>query len=232
MSQSTINIKGEMLMLNTLNLSVTNISQIAEILRRKVNNATQFFLHSPLVLDCQDLGEKCAELDFSALYLVIKEIGFIPVGVRNVPDNCLKYIKRSEWAIMRAAAKPTRKTESSEKSPQILPSSRRVEVIGRPLRSGQQVYAPTGDVVVLHQTSAGSEILADGSVHVYGTLRGRVLAGVNGEKSARIFCQSLEADLVAIAGCYQLLDDADTELKGQPAMIRLQEGRLIFEPLA
>jgi septum site-determining protein MinC len=222
-----------MLMLNTLSLSVTNISQISAILHRKVNNATQFFLHSPLVLDCQDLGEKCAVLDFSALYLVVKEVGFVPVGVRNVPDDCLKYIKQSEWALMRAVAKPSRKTvDSSEKSLRVLPQSHRVEVISRPLRSGQQVYAPTGDVVVLHQTSAGSEILADGSVHVYGTLRGRVLAGVNGEKTARIFCQSLEADLVAIAGCYQLLDDADTELKGQPAMIRLQEGRLIFEPLA
>jgi len=222
-----------MLMLNTLSLSVTDISQISAILHRKVNNATQFFQHSPLVLDCQDLGEKCAVLDFSALYVVIKEIGFIPVGVRNVPDNCLKYIKQSEWAIMRAVSKPTRKIDNNhEKSPNILPQRDRVEVISRPLRSGQQVYAPTGDVVVLHQTSAGSEILADGSVHVYGTLRGRVLAGINGEKSARIFCQSLEADLVAIAGCYQLLDDADTELKGQPAMIRLQEGRLIFEPLA
>ena len=221
-----------MLMLNTLRLSVTDISQVSEILRAKVNHATQFFLHSPLVLDCQDLGEKCATLDFSALYVVVKDIGFIPVGVRNVPENCLKYIKQSEWAIMRAVTKPTRKTENSEKLPNIVPKVNRVEVISRPLRSGQQVYAPTGDVVILHQTSAGSEILAHGSVHVYGTLRGRVLAGVNGEKSARIFCQSLEADLVAIAGCYQLLDDADTELKGQPAMIRLQEGRLIFEPLA
>ena len=221
-----------MLMLNTLSLSVTDISQISAILHQKVNNATQFFLHSPLVLDCQDLGEKCAGLDFSALYVVVKKVGFIPVGVRNVPDDCLQYIKQSEWAIMRAVAKPSRKLDNSKNSAQHLPQSQRVEVISRPLRSGQQVYAPTGDVVVLHQTSAGSEILADGSVHVYGTLRGRVLAGVNGEKSARIFCQSLEADLVAIAGCYQLLDDADTELKGQPAMIRLQEGRLIFEPLA
>jgi len=219
-------------MLNTLRLSITDIAKVSETLRAKVNNASQFFLHSPLVLDCQGLGDKCATLDFSALYLAVKEVGFIPVGVRNVPDDCLKYIKQSEWAIMRSVARPSRKTENSEKSPIIEAKSNRVEVISRPLRSGQQVYAPTGDVVILHQTSAGSEILADGSVHVYGTLRGRVLAGVNGEKSARIFCQSLEADLVAIAGCYQLLDDADTELKGQPAMIRLQEGRLIFESLA
>jgi septum site-determining protein MinC len=219
-----------MLMLNTLRLSVTDIPHISEKLQSKVNNATQFFLSSPLVLDCQDLGEKCAKLDFSALYAVIKDVGFIPVGVRNVPEDCLKYIKQSEWAIMRAAARPTRKTEPSNTQPNITQGNR-VEVITRPLRSGQQVYAPDGDVVVLHQTSAGSEILAEGSVHVYGALRGRVLAGVNGEKTARIFCQSLDADLVAIAGCYQLLDDADTELKGQPAMIRLQEGRLIFEPL-
>ena len=231
MSQSTISIKGEMLMLNTLRLSISDIPKISGILQTKINHAAQFFLNSPLVLDCQDLGDKCANLDFSALYKVVKSVGFVPVGVRNVPDDCLKYIKQSEWAIMRAATKPSRQ-KNTGKIDNNEPKANRVEVISRPLRSGQQIYAPEGDVVILHQTSSGSEILADGSVHVYGTLRGRVLAGVNGEKSARIFCQSLQADLVAIAGCYQLLDDADTELKGQPAMIRLEAGKLIFEPLA
>ena len=224
-------IKGEMSMLNILHLSVIDINNILELLQFKVKEAPQFFLGSPLVIDCQMLGEKCTELDFSKLHHVVKKAGFVPVGVRNVPDSCVKEIKQSAWSIMRAS-KPARKPRKNKKQ---VDDSRRessIEVVTKPLRSGQQVYAPDGDVVILHQTSAGSEILADGSVHVYGTLRGRVLAGVNGATSARIFCQSLEADLVAIAGCYQLLDDADTDLKGQPAMIRLDDGRLIFEPLA
>ncbi len=103
--------------------------------------------------------------------------------------------------------------------------------IDRPIRSGQQIYAKNGDLVILSQTSAGSEIMADGSIHVYGPLRGRVLAGVKGDKKARIFCRSLEAELIVIAGCYQLLDESDTELKGKPAMIHLEDDKLIIESL-
>ena len=74
--------------------------------------------------------------------------------------------------------------------------------------------------------------MADGSIHVYGPLRGRVLAGVKGDKKARIFCRSLEAELIVIAGRYQLLDESDTELKGKPAMVHLEGEKLIIESLA
>lgn len=231
MTQGIIEIKGEMSILNVLHLSVIDIQKIAELLQSKMESSAQFFSGSPVVLDCHELGEKCKELEFDELYTAVKESGFVPVGVRNVPDDCIKKVKETAWSVMRAS-KPARKLDDDVKQKNDQQNDNRVEVVTRPLRSGQQVYAPDGDVVVLHQTSAGSEILADGSVHVYGALRGRVLAGVNGATTARIFCQSLEADLVAIAGCYQLLDDINTDLKGQPAMIRLQDGRLVFEPLA
>lgn len=103
--------------------------------------------------------------------------------------------------------------------------------IDKPVRSGQQVYAVGSDMTVLAKSSAGSEIIADGSIHVYGVLRGRVLAGAKGNLSARIFCQSLQAELIAIAGYYQLLDESDTALKGKPAMIRLSGEKLVIEPL-
>ena len=104
--------------------------------------------------------------------------------------------------------------------------------IDKPVRSGQQIYAADSDMTVLAQTSAGSEIMADGSIHVYGPLRGRVLAGARGNESARIFCQSLQAELIAIAGRYQLLDESDTQLIGKPAMIKLAGEKLIIEPLS
>lgn len=103
--------------------------------------------------------------------------------------------------------------------------------VSRPVRSGQQVYAAQADMTVLAPTSAGSEVMADGSIHIYGPLRGRVLAGARGNEDARIFCQSLQAELIAIAGRYQLLDEIDTKLIGKPAMIRLDGEKLIIEPL-
>lgn len=111
------------------------------------------------------------------------------------------------------------------------PAQPKTLTIERPVRSGQQIYAANSDVAILAPTSAGSEIMADGSIHVYGALRGRVLAGAKGNENARIFCQSLQAELIAIAGCYQLLDESDTSLKGKPAMIRLEGEKLIIEPL-
>ncbi|MEZ5448134.1 MAG: septum site-determining protein MinC [Thiolinea sp.] len=101
----------------------------------------------------------------------------------------------------------------------------------RPVRSGQQVYCPDGDIVVMQHTSAGSELLAGGSVHVYGALRGRVLAGIQGDATARIFCLHLEAELVAIAGRYRLLDDMEAGLKGQPAMVYLEDEKLKIVPI-
>ena len=105
------------------------------------------------------------------------------------------------------------------------------EVFGKPVRSGQQVFVDSGDAVLLTHTSAGSEVMASGSVHVYGAIRGRVLAGVHGDVTARIFCRSLDAELIAIAGRYQLLDEGNTDLRGKPAMIRLDGEKLIIEAL-
>jgi septum site-determining protein MinC len=79
--------------------------------------------------------------------------------------------------------------------------------------------------------SPGSELLADGCIHVYGPLRGRALAGVNGDTSARIFCQKLEAELVAIAGRYRTSEDLDPNLKGRPVQIRLEGDRLTVSPM-
>jgi len=147
---------------------------------------------------------------------------------KNIPlDQVGSDDKNSQDSAITVTKPEVNDEKSSIKTP--------VETLGltidRPVRSGQQVYAKNGDLIVLSQTSAGSEVMADGSIHVYGPLRGRVLAGVKGDKTARIFCRSLEAELIVIAGCYQLLDESKTDLKGKPAMIRLEDEKLIIESL-
>lgn len=96
-------------------------------------------------------------------------------------------------------------------------------VIDHPVRSGQQVYARGRDIVVLGAVGTGAEILADGDIHIYGALRGRALAGVQGDPQARIFCMALEAELVAVAGNYQVSERFETEARGRPAQISLDE---------
>jgi septum site-determining protein MinC len=97
-------------------------------------------------------------------------------------------------------------------------------IIRQPVRSGQLVYAEGTDLLVLAPVNSGAEVVADGHVHIYSTLRGRAVAGAQGMTDARIFCQKLDAELLAIAGAYLLSDDLPPECKGKPAQIHLEDG--------
>ncbi|WP_022974518.1 septum site-determining protein MinC, partial [Xanthomonas maliensis] len=94
------------------------------------------------------------------------------------------------------------------------------------VRSGQQVYAEHCDLTVLNTVGAGAEVIADGSIHIYGTLRGRALAGAQGNPDARIFCRDFHAELVAIAGHYKVLDDVPMDLRGKAVQVWLEQDQI------
>ncbi len=105
-------------------------------------------------------------------------------------------------------------------------------VIDRPVRSGQRIYARGGDLVVLGLVSHGAEVIADGNIHVYGPLRGRAIAGANGDADARIFAAAMEPELVSIAGTYRTTDKPlGNDVLGKPAQVRLHDDKLLVEPL-
>jgi len=105
-------------------------------------------------------------------------------------------------------------------------------VVDKPLRSGQQVYAKGGDLVVLAVVSHGAEVIADGSIHIYAPLRGKAIAGARGDTSARIYTQSLEPELLAIAGIYRTAENPlPADVAGKPAQVYLQGEKLLLQPL-
>jgi septum site-determining protein MinC len=105
-------------------------------------------------------------------------------------------------------------------------------IIDKPLRSGQQVYAKGGDLVVLAVVSHGAEVIADGSIHIYAPLRGKAIAGARGDTTARIYTQSLEAELLAIAGIYRTAENPlPADVAGKPAQVYLQGEKLLLQPL-
>ena len=250
---SVLELKGEMLMLNVLRLQNININDIESTLQQKRDEAPMFFTQSPIVVDCSDIdAEQIKLLDLRALRRILVKMDFVPVGLRGVSNSLLAASMSAGWNVLRSpkrralappVAKKTTDTslvdnetvakadEKNVTATEKTPIIRAGMTIEYPVRSGQQIYAKNADLIVLSQTSAGSEVMADGSIHIYGPLRGRVLAGVKGDKTARIFCRSLEAELIVIAGCYQLLDESKTDLKGKPAMIRLENENLIIESL-
>ncbi len=104
-------------------------------------------------------------------------------------------------------------------------------LLDSPVRSGQSVIFTDGDVTVLGSVGSGAEIVAGGSIHIYGTLRGRAMAGVNGNSSARIYCQKIEAELLAIDGYYQTAEEIDESLRNRPAQAWLQGDTMKITPL-
>lgn len=126
----------------------------------------------------------------------------------------------------------------AEGTPDALPLPAEVDVLvrsplllTRPVRSGQQVYARDTDLIIMGQVGAGAEVVADNNIHVYGPLRGRALCGVSGNTDTRIFCQSLEAELVSVAGNFRVLESIPEDLRGKPAQIWLDKDKLTIEPL-
>ncbi len=137
------------------------------------------------------------------------------------------------------ARKPTAtqiKTAASKAQSQLaapeIPLAAPTMVVRGPLRSGQRVYARNSDLIVMGVVSQGAEVIADGNIHIYGPLRGKAMAGAHGDAAARIFTTGLDAELVAIAGVYRVIDaKLPDDLHQRPAMISLDKDALRMAPL-
>jgi septum site-determining protein MinC len=104
-------------------------------------------------------------------------------------------------------------------------------LVEHPVRSGQTIYHPHGDVIVLGSVGSGAEIVAGGSIHIYGALRGRAMAGANGNAKARIFCRKIEAELLAIGGYYRTTDDLEEQLRNRPIQAWLDGETMVIAAL-
>jgi septum site-determining protein MinC len=105
-------------------------------------------------------------------------------------------------------------------------------LLDKPVRSGTAIYFPQGDVTVIGAIASGAEVVAGGSIHVYGALRGRAIAGCNGNPRAQIFCRKLDPELLAIDGYYKTADDMDAQYRGRAAQVRLDGDAIVMEALS
>ncbi len=200
-------LKGGSFTLTVIQLFSPDCETLAETLPQKILQAPKFFSYAPVILDCQKIAEDGVKIDFKALVQLLRDNRLIPVGVRGANMHQQTAAVLAGLAVMGES-----RIESSAKyahgepaSPQAAPPVAAIassKLITQPVRSGQQSYTPESDLVVVASVSAGAELLSDRHIHVYGPLRGRALAGITGDPTARIFCQSLEAELVSIAGHY------------------------------
>ena len=132
--------------------------------------------------------------------------------------------RRAARAEAKAAPAPAPATPMGKAADAAAPQPGRMQ-LGN-VRSGQQLYAENCDLTVMATVGAGAEVIADGSIHIYGTLRGRALAGAQGNTAARIFCRDFHAELVAIAGHYKVLDDVPDNLRGKAVQVWLEQDQI------
>jgi septum site-determining protein MinC len=195
-------------------------------LAEQVRRSPRFFLNAPVVLDLREASDFADSADFAEARETLGQYGLRLVGVQNArPEQIAAAAAAALASFAPNASQPSRRP-ASEAGAAASPRGGKTLLVTQPVRSGTQIYARGGDLVVTAAVSPGAEIMADGNIHVYGALRGRALAGAAGDAAARIFCSRFEAELVSIAGRYLVSEQMPPEERGFAVQIALVDDRL------
>jgi septum site-determining protein MinC len=224
-----------------------SIVQLALRLKDHMAQAPNLFKNTPTVLDLAPLEDGFKVIDFPALVSLLDNHGLTIVGISGGSEVQRNAAARARLALFPSASQTAnaepqeaapapsaeaspKEVHSSEAQNVVQPDSASNMVIRQTVRAGQQVYARGGDLIIEASVNEGSEVIADGDIHIYGTLRGRALAGARGHKDARIWCHNLDAELVSINGIYRTRDSIEPDLIGKAAVIEIQQDTLIIRP--
>jgi septum site-determining protein MinC len=203
---------------------------IRDELLQKIAAAPALFTGAPVVIDLSRLPELPPVDRARNLIETVWRAGMMPVGLAyGTTDNAqlAQMLNLPLFAKFRTAAAGSQAALAAP-APAAASSAMHHD---KAVRSGQQVYSRGRDLVLVAAVGSGAEVIADGSIHIYGRLGGRALAGAQGDTSARIYCQDFQAELVSIAGHYRVLDEVPEELRGKSVQARLDGERLVLEQL-
>ncbi|NLB58248.1 MAG: septum site-determining protein MinC [Gammaproteobacteria bacterium] len=229
-----------------LRVKTLDVERLTAEMRDRVQRAPKLFDRAALVIDFGGLPGLPDEATARALIDALREAGALPVALAwGSNDNEALAVRLGLPLLARfraqyereggatpappPAAAPAPAPEPAARPappPAAAPAGQPGMIQNVPVRSGQQVYADSRDLTVLGAVSPGAEVLADGSIHIYGPLRGRALAGAQGNEKARIFCRAFHAELVAVAGQYKVLEDIPRELHGKAVQVWLDGDEL------
>ncbi len=237
-------LKGALFPMTLLEIKTPDLTEVERELSAKIKQAPGFFKGSAIVFGFEQLSEEQrSEVDLAALFTLCKNLALVPTAVRGGDNGIAKNAEKLGLATLPKAKSVRSVDEDSGPTPTTLeppadaaqqvsaaPASTPTKIVSTPIRSGQQIYA-RGDLIILSSVSAGAEVLADGNIHIYGALRGRALAGIQGDLNARIFCMSQEAELISIAGQFLVDEVLRNNHWKQAVQIYVAEDRLITAPL-
>ena len=219
MSKPSLELKGASFTLSVLHINSSDLQAVMTELDHKLAKAPQFFLGAPLVVNLSAIQHD--SLNLSALKDLLISRQLVIVGITGATTVLSKQAKDLGLAIVKAG-------KQSSTPP---PAPRQTKIVKQNIRSGQQVYAKNGDLIIFGAVGNGAEVIADGSIHIYGALRGKAMAGAAGDTSAVIIAHSLEAELVSIAGQYWLAENLQQHSSDKSGCIRLNGESLMVESL-
>lgn len=238
-----------------LRIRTLDVARLTAEMSERVQGAPKLFQRAAVILDFGGLSDCPDAATVKALVAGLRDAGVLPVaiayGTREIEALSVE-VGLPLLAKFRAAYEPLAGSPAPEPAPAPGPGKAEKKAVAveapaaapakpapeigmvqlSPVRSGQQLYAQNRDLTVCATVGAGAEVIADGSIHIYGALRGRALAGAGGNTSARIFCREFNAELVAVAGTYKVLEEIPKALLGKPVQIWLENDSLRIEALA
>jgi septum site-determining protein MinC len=214
-------------------LHTTNPGEILDELTGRTATAPHFFERTAVCLDLSTLPEQPSAEEVRSVIDVVRRAGMLSVGLAEGGphiDALARDLDMPVFTHIRAVNKPVPVVQPAAPVPE--PASLPALMHSQPVRSGQRVYARNRDLIVTANVAAGAEVMADGCVHIYGPLRGRVMAGAHGDTEARVFCQAFNAELVSIAGIFRVFETIPAELAGAPVQAWLVGEDLRFAKIA
>ena len=222
-------LKGRLYTLTVLHILHADNEQLSQQLLEVVTQAPLLFENSPIVLDVSAL----AGVRFELMQLIdsVRRYGLLPIAIQGGTSAINQSAQALGLALLHASTNLDKALNELPSEAVVLPTLGEIKtkLITLPVRSGQQIVSKAADLIITSTVSRGAEVLSEGNIHVYGTLRGKALAGISGDRNARIFCRVLDAELVAIAGIYQLREGSPPP--SGPCQIFIQDDRIKIDPL-
>jgi len=210
----------------TLRIQRLDIDQLAQEIKHRVRSAPGLFERMGVIVDFSTLPQLPSMTTAKNLFRRLRKAGMLPIALAQRSPETERLAEKLNVPILTPFRSATQSAPPVAKEPEAPLTFMPGRIQFGAVRSGQQIYAPNRDLSILGTVGAAAEVIADGNIHVYGALRGRALAGAHGQVEARIFCSRFHAELVAIAGCHQALDDIPDYLNGQPVQIWLENKQI------
>lgn len=233
-TEEAFKLKANFLPITIIKFLSADLQSVEQQLKETESKAPHFFCQTPVIVDLTHVKRSPNGINLPQLIELLRKHQLLPVGVQGLvaaEEEIAKQLDLPLWrsnaatSVSKSGENTTEETETAEAglNGALTPHM----IVNKPVRSGMRIYAKQSHLILLAPVHSGAECIADGNIFCYAPVHGRILAGAGGNLKAQIYCQSLEAELIAIAGYYVLYDECPQDRHGQ-FQITLKEQKLNF----